>query len=349
VLVSDAGDPVLAQWQYGLGRVVAWTSDAKGQWAKEWVGWQEFPRFWSQAVRWSTGAEAGNLLQPRLELAAGAGHITVDATAPDGTYLNDLTTEAVVISPSRLTSTVALKQTGAGRYEGTFAAGEEGAYLLRLAAEGSGVGTTSQTLGVVVPYSPEYRGTGGDTGLLPRLASVTSGRILGLDSPSAAFDRNLSAVRSTTALWPLLLLLAIVLLPLDVGLRRVSIYRSDLIRAAQAVRRRLVGRPQRAPVPAGGSTPEMVALFSAKDRSSERATYPAFVIPESRPAPGTERASPEVAQALHGAQDLQLSGREQHVTPPGDAGRSETPEKSSGVETDGSLAARLRKAREERR
>ncbi len=33
-LVTDAGDPLLAQWQYGLGRVVAWTSDATGRWAK---------------------------------------------------------------------------------------------------------------------------------------------------------------------------------------------------------------------------------------------------------------------------------------------------------------------------
>jgi hypothetical protein len=61
-LVSDAGDPVLAQWQYGLGRVVAWTSDAKGQWAKDWVTWQDFARFWSQAVGWSTGTESGGSL-----------------------------------------------------------------------------------------------------------------------------------------------------------------------------------------------------------------------------------------------------------------------------------------------
>ena len=32
-------DPLLAQWQYGLGRSVAWTSDSTGRWAKNWVGW----------------------------------------------------------------------------------------------------------------------------------------------------------------------------------------------------------------------------------------------------------------------------------------------------------------------
>jgi uncharacterized membrane protein len=39
VLVSTRDDPVLAQWQYGLGRAVAWTSDATGRWAtRGWAG-----------------------------------------------------------------------------------------------------------------------------------------------------------------------------------------------------------------------------------------------------------------------------------------------------------------------
>jgi len=39
ILVTPNGKPVLAQWQYGLGRAVAWTSDLKGQWGRDWVGW----------------------------------------------------------------------------------------------------------------------------------------------------------------------------------------------------------------------------------------------------------------------------------------------------------------------
>ncbi|MGC9320560.1 MAG: VWA domain-containing protein, partial [Armatimonadota bacterium] len=44
-LISPRGDPVLAQWQYGLGRAVAWTSDLKPQWASNWVAWERFNRF----------------------------------------------------------------------------------------------------------------------------------------------------------------------------------------------------------------------------------------------------------------------------------------------------------------
>ncbi|HUR16927.1 MAG TPA: VWA domain-containing protein, partial [Candidatus Limnocylindrales bacterium] len=47
VLVSTRDDPVLAQWQYGLGRSVAWTSDAQGRWATNWVAWTGFNQFFS--------------------------------------------------------------------------------------------------------------------------------------------------------------------------------------------------------------------------------------------------------------------------------------------------------------
>ena len=53
VLVTGRDDPLLAQWQYGLGRAVAWTSDASGRWAQDWVGWSGFSKFFSQLVSWT--------------------------------------------------------------------------------------------------------------------------------------------------------------------------------------------------------------------------------------------------------------------------------------------------------
>ncbi|HEX7195316.1 MAG TPA: VWA domain-containing protein, partial [Candidatus Limnocylindria bacterium] len=41
-LLTAREDPLLAQWQYGLGRAVAWTSDARQQWATPWIGTPEF-------------------------------------------------------------------------------------------------------------------------------------------------------------------------------------------------------------------------------------------------------------------------------------------------------------------
>lgn len=50
---TDAGRaPLLATWQYGLGKVAAVPFDPSGAGAGEWIRWDRFGKFWSQAVRW---------------------------------------------------------------------------------------------------------------------------------------------------------------------------------------------------------------------------------------------------------------------------------------------------------
>ncbi|MDW8234092.1 MAG: VWA domain-containing protein, partial [Roseiflexaceae bacterium] len=51
VLRSPDGDPVLAVWQYGLGRAAAWTPGAEAPWAADWSNWPEYGRFWAQLIR----------------------------------------------------------------------------------------------------------------------------------------------------------------------------------------------------------------------------------------------------------------------------------------------------------
>lgn len=343
VLVSDAGDPLLAQWQYGLGRVVAWTSDARGQWASEWVGWEGFPRFWGQAVGWSTGAERADLIQPRIELEGGTAHITVDAAEPDGAYLNGLAANAVVVAPSLVTSTVELRQTSAGRYEGQFPVLEEGAYLLQVKASSPQFGDMGQTLGVVVPYSPEYRASGNGGDLMSRLATLTGGRTLTWESAPASFDHDLIVVKSTTALWTLLLLLAILLLPFDIGVRRLALTRRDFALGMDELRRRLGIRGRVVPAMPGASTPEIAALFGAKGRARERT--------EQQPTTSshTQQASPPTNSSSW-AQDLQPTGRSGRGSAP--VPEITTPEAGHDHDLSGrddsSLAARLRKAREQR-
>jgi Mg-chelatase subunit ChlD len=338
-LVSDAGDPLLAQWQYGLGRVVAWTSDAKGQWARDWVGWEGFARFWSQAVRWSTGAEAAGALQPVVKVGAGEGNVSVEATAPDGSLLNGLSVTASVVAPGRVTETVLLNQTAAGRYEGTFGAEEEGAYLVQVRAQGEGSGALSRSLGVVVPYSPEYMGGGADTVLLGRVAAATGGRVLSLEGLRAAYDRNLPPATRQVALWPWLLLLAALILPLDVGVRRLGVSRADVRRAWGELAERL-GRRGAQPVPAEGPLPQMASLMNAKARMRER-------MEAGGPMPPAKQSNPESAAS---ARELQLTEQAAIIpevqSPPtaAAAGRETLPPSASGGED--SLAARLRRSRE---
>ena len=42
ILSSSQGDPILASWLAGNGRVIAWTSDLSGVWSAEWTTWDQF-------------------------------------------------------------------------------------------------------------------------------------------------------------------------------------------------------------------------------------------------------------------------------------------------------------------
>ncbi|MGH9681855.1 MAG: VWA domain-containing protein, partial [Candidatus Acidiferrales bacterium] len=51
ILRVDEKKPLLVRWRYGLGRVIAFMSDAKSRWAAPWVRWNSFGTLWPQMVR----------------------------------------------------------------------------------------------------------------------------------------------------------------------------------------------------------------------------------------------------------------------------------------------------------
>src|SRR5271170_8520903 len=51
ILKIDETDPLLVRWQYGLGRAVVFTSDAKSRWAADWVTWKGFDKLWTNTFR----------------------------------------------------------------------------------------------------------------------------------------------------------------------------------------------------------------------------------------------------------------------------------------------------------
>lgn len=51
ILKIDQKDPLLVRWQYGLGRAVVFTSDAKSRWAADWVAWKGFDKLWTNIFR----------------------------------------------------------------------------------------------------------------------------------------------------------------------------------------------------------------------------------------------------------------------------------------------------------
>ena len=246
-LVSDKDDPVYAVWQYGLGRAAAFTSDAKPRWAAGWMNWPGFGQFWTQALRDTLRRATASELSPRVEVSAGRGHVTVEAVTPGGEFKNNLKLSARVVAPDFTTSEVALEQTAAGKYEGDFAATSRGAYLVSASEEGGGVAPVT---GAVNSYSPEFNITASDANLLARISEATGGEVM--PALEVAGDLNLFERRGSRTrpheIWETLMLLALLLLPVDVGVRRVHVTREqwDSARAWVESRLRRRTRPETA-------------------------------------------------------------------------------------------------------
>ncbi len=266
ILETHQGDPLLASWQYGLGRAVSWTSDATGRWGVDWVRWDGFPTVWAQMVRWTISQGRDSNVETVVSLEGELATLTVDARDGNGALLNSLGMTANVVSPDGETTAVALQQVAPGRYEGTFVPATDGAYFIRVAGADSDEETVvGQTSGWVLGYSPEYQSVEANPALLAEIAGIGEGRDLSQhETPQlAVFEHSLDSDPATRPIWQWLLLAATLLLPFDIAIRRLVIARRDLEKAWDATFGRFISQPA---VPTARPEP-MSRLFQAKERA----------------------------------------------------------------------------------
>ncbi len=237
-LISDKGDPVLAHWQFGLGRSVAFTSDAKPKWAKQWLTWPKFRQFWSQVAQWSRRHLEMSEFSTEVSVEEGQGQLSVEAMDQQGNYRNFLYLQAAVVSPQGEKKLVRLEQTGPGHYEAKFATKEVGTYLLNLMELKDGKVASSQVVGASVNYSPEFSSAAPNLNLLTRLAASGGGKLLDPQKPS---DNPFLLDRRQTYRpldwWEWLLKMALLLFVVDVAVRRIQIEREEMLKAWVAVKR----------------------------------------------------------------------------------------------------------------
>ncbi len=264
-LVSHKDDPLFAHWQYGLGKSIAFTSDAKAHWAAHWLGWRGFPQFWGQAMRWTLRQLSTDLLYPRVELSGDKAHLVVEAVADDGSLLNGLEVRAVVNRPSGGREEIVLGQTAPGRYEAAVESPDRGAYVLGLTASGPGGFEAQQTAGFSVAYPPDFADTEPRQSFLEHAASQTGGAVIA--EPESIFQRPAVMPRVPIDIWRALLWIAAILLPLDVAVRRLVVSREDLAFFAQpalALARRL----RRAPVRRPATVDRLLAYRESRRRAA---------------------------------------------------------------------------------
>jgi hypothetical protein len=209
--VGEQEYPVLAYWQYGLGKAAAFTSDAGEMiktkdddneadrivpgWERDWPEAGIYLKFWEQVIGWSLRSVETGRLSMMTEYRDGKIKVTIDARDEKKQPITNLHIEGRVTPPSPQVNggkdiVLEFKQKNAGQYEAEFKAEEAGSYFLNALArqpatekdkdgreiqiERSVDGVRS---GVTIPYSPEFADLESNTALLKKLAEMTGGEV----------------------------------------------------------------------------------------------------------------------------------------------------------------------------
>src|SRR2546426_1561141 len=218
LLESKRKDPILARWQYGLGKTVAFTSDLKDRWAVDWLRWKGYPKFWSQLIRETMRRRDDNEFDFRVVRDGDEAKITINAIRKDGQFRNKLESQVRVVSPDQSVSDVLVRQVGPGSYEAKFPLGKKGSYLFR--AVGEDGGGPSRVL--AYSYPDEYHFYPPNTEVLRSISNETKGRFQ--PRSEEIFDAQGETTALPVPLWPYLAGLALLLYFADVLLRRVRLF-----------------------------------------------------------------------------------------------------------------------------
>lgn len=293
---NEDADPIVAQWQFGLGRAMVFTSDATTRWSTDWTTWSGFRAFWDQHIRWVMRPTGSADVHTVLQTEGDRTRVIMSAVDGNGEPMDFARFSGRVLGPGGKAERVEIVQTGPGRYEGSFASGDAGAYLFASSYEGgSGEAGAAVSRGTVLAattraFADEHLAERDNTALLLQVAEMTGGRVLRGDvqGENLFLREGVTMPVALTPLYLLALVLAAGLFVADVGVRRV---RLD-VRAMVAAVRKLAARG------AKQKEERIDALKVVRDKARAR-----FSDPQARQQAGRkfEASQEQVAASAHGA------------------------------------------------
>lgn len=214
-LSTDRDEPLLAWWQYGAGRVLAWTSDTRGAWTADLLRWDDAAAFFAGMLLHVLPAEAG---EGELDITQNGSRIKLSYRVDDEETLQ---TVAQLLAPDGQQQTLALSATAPGVYVAEFDAQAEGAYAIRIEQQQGDTLVRTLETGLAVGYSIEYDlRSASDGSLLQTLADTTGGRVL--TDAAEFFTQQGAQAQARREITTALLIAALVLFVLDVAQRRLS-------------------------------------------------------------------------------------------------------------------------------
>lgn len=175
-LLSENKEPLLARWRYGLGRVTFFGSDSGSDWARGWVSWSEYEKFWGRVASHTLGDKNRRTYRLETKIEDDAVNVTVDALDVNGDFLNDLALDLEINRPDGEKSLTPLTQVRPGGYSGRFALSEFGEYSFTVGGKDAGAAGTEGVGRIFLSPPTEFISQATNTALLKKIANVTTGR-----------------------------------------------------------------------------------------------------------------------------------------------------------------------------
>jgi uncharacterized membrane protein len=212
ILRIDRKEPLLARWQYGLGRSAVFTSDAKTRWATEWVNWKGYDKFWTNIARdLLPHSQAGEAV---VTFDSADGDLVVDYRLGPDVEEPAKIPEIFVLGPDNFRQLIPVKKVAAGTFRGRLNIGSrQGLFRVRPLDD-------SRAFPEAGLYRPEaeLQDYGSDTALLKQVAEFTGGRYQ--PDPKDVFEPGRRSVMTSMQLWPGLLAAAVLMSLAELVMRK---------------------------------------------------------------------------------------------------------------------------------
>ncbi|MFI4883299.1 MAG: VWA domain-containing protein [Phycisphaerales bacterium JB064] len=323
---GQENDPVMAQWQHGLGRVITYTSDGLSRWNPMWLAWGDYKQFWEQHVRWTMRASGDANVRVVTTREGDRTRIVVEATDASGQRMNFATFNGRLAAPDGTGVDVSLQQTGPGIYEGVYETAQSGSYLLSMnydapGADGQRLRGTALAA-IDRPFADEFRATQTNEALLRRVAELTGGSVLSADQADGASNpwrrEGVEMPVALTSAWLATAMIAIGLFLIDVGVRRVRV---DVRGIGRWVQKALSGKQET-------KVQQIDALRAARAKAQERLKRPDEGPSEKVRAAMRASEQRATAKARFEVSDEQLKGKQGSVVEGAGNGQPAQPKKT---------------------
>lgn len=221
-IVSEKEDPVLAEWQYGMGYTAAFTSDFSGKWSGDWAAWPKWPQFLNQMV--SRTLPKYDSTPYNLSLSKQDGNTILSLTS-SGENTFPLHVTLVNNAGERIETNT--KIISPGRYEADIP-DETGMYFISVNETTETGETKNYQTGFTVPYSSEYVISGRNMEKITELSGSGNGKVL--KSEKEAFRPLSYSASDKQSISQWLILAAFLIFFSEIALRRFGLIRLAYVR-----------------------------------------------------------------------------------------------------------------------